>query len=122
MLVLKINSDLRDGQDEEGGDVGGHQLIHRVPFQPYQHHCFVRLLADVEKSAADDVKYQKLLVPTVGDVLWYNVDKLFHRIKRLELHLALLGVEGEPVVVKATEEALLVRSRKCQRIFCSFVV
>ena len=34
MLVLKINGDLRDGQDEEGGDVGGHQLIHRVPFQP----------------------------------------------------------------------------------------
>ena len=34
VLVLEVDGDLCDGQDEEGGDVGGHQLVHRVPFQP----------------------------------------------------------------------------------------
>ena len=34
VFILKVNGDLRDGQDEEGGDVGGHQLIHWIPFQP----------------------------------------------------------------------------------------
>ena len=34
VLILKVDGDLCDGQDEEGGDVGGHKLVHRVPFQP----------------------------------------------------------------------------------------
>ena len=34
VLILEVDGDLCDGQDEEGGDVGGHQLVHRVPFQP----------------------------------------------------------------------------------------
>ena len=34
VLVLEVDGDLCNGQDEEGGDVGGHQLVHWVPFQP----------------------------------------------------------------------------------------
>ena len=34
VLILEVDGDLCDGEDEEGGDVGGHQLVHRVPLQP----------------------------------------------------------------------------------------
>ena len=34
VFILKVNGDLGDGQDEQGGNVGGHQLVHRVSFQP----------------------------------------------------------------------------------------
>ena len=79
MLVLEVDGDLGDGQDEEGGDVGGHQLVHRVPFQPllkdeniikvkippYHDHCLVCLLTDVTKCAADNIENQELLITAV---------------------------------------------------------